>query len=64
MYAGGFVFLLLFIFDFSNFAALSVFFTAPALYFFVMVRENNSNLSPAESRELNKPCQMFNFFDG
>jgi len=37
--------------------------TAPALYFFVM-KEKNSNVSPAESRELNRPCQMFKFYDG
>ena len=57
-------FVFLFLFYFFNVAVLSVFCTAPALFFFVMERENNSNLSPAESRELNKPCQMFNFYDG
>merc|ERR1719500_2730979 len=37
--------------------------TVPALYFFVM-KEKNSNVSPAESRELNRPCQLFKFYDG
>ena len=37
--------------------------TVPALYFFVM-KEKNSNVSPSESRELNRPCQLFKFYDG
>ena len=35
----------------------------PALYFFLK-KEKNSNLSPAESRELNGPCKLFKFYDG
>ena len=37
--------------------------SVPAFYFFVM-KEKNSNVSPAESRELNRPCQLFKFYDG
>jgi len=35
----------------------------PAMWFFVH-KEKNSNVSPAESREQNQPCQLFDFYDG
>ena len=40
-----------------------LFMTGPALYFFLFLREKDSNLSPAESREMNQPCLWLNFYD-
>ena len=37
--------------------------TFPALYFFLN-KEKNTDVSPAESREMNMPCQLFKFYDG
>ena len=34
----------------------------PSLYFFTTI-ERSSDLSPAESRMLNRPCTLFNFYD-
>ena len=34
----------------------------PSLYFFTNI-ERSSDLSPAESRMLNRPCVLFNFYD-
>jgi len=34
----------------------------PSLYFFTTI-ERSSDLSPAESRMLNRPCVLFNFYD-
>ena len=34
----------------------------PSLYFFTAI-ERSSDLSPAESRMLNRPCVLFNFYD-
>jgi len=34
----------------------------PSLYFFTSI-ERSSDLSPAESRMLNRPCVLFNFYD-
>ena len=34
----------------------------PSLYFFLNI-ERSSDLSPAESRMLNRPCVLFNFYD-
>ena len=50
-------------FDISFVAVCGAICMVPALYSFVM-KEKNSNVSPAESRELNRPCQLFKFYDG
>ena len=36
----------------------------PAMYFFIVEKEKDTNLSPAESRELNRPCKMLKYYDG
>ena len=43
-------------------AVFSAIFMAPALYFYTSTTKNNW-VSPAESRELNRPCQILNFYD-
>ena len=45
------------------FAVVGLACTGPAMYFF-LAKEKDSNLSAAESRELNQPCLLFNFYDG
>ena len=43
------------------FAVIGLVCTGFAMYYFT---EKNSNLSPAESRELNQPCLYLDFYDG
>ena len=64
-YLGGFSCFFFFhfgLFD-SNVAALCFACGVPAYNFF-RHHEKDSNLSPAESRELNTACQIFKFYDG
>ena len=44
-------------------AVLSLICVIPAVYFFIFEREKDTNLSPAESRELNIPCKMLKYYD-
>lgn len=37
--------------------------TLPALYYFVN-KEKNTDISPAESRDMNQDCQLLNYYDG
>ena len=46
----------------KSFSALTVVCCIPAMVFFVL-KEKNSNVSPAESRELNAPCFILGFYD-
>ena len=44
-------------------AVCSLICTLPALYFFVK-KEKNTDISPAESRDLNQDCQLLSYYDG
>ena len=37
--------------------------TVPALVFFVK-KEKNTDISPAESRDMNQDCQLLSYYDG
>eukprot|EP00092_Neocalanus_flemingeri_P086419 GFUD01108891.1.p1 GENE.GFUD01108891.1~~GFUD01108891.1.p1 ORF type:complete len:183 (+),score=34.01 GFUD01108891.1:34-549(+) len=45
------------------YAGCSALCALPAMYFFVN-KEKNSELSPAESRDINSPCVLLEYFDG
>ena len=44
-------------------SAFSLICTIPALYYFVN-KEKNTDISPAESRDMNQDCQLLNYYDG
>ena len=47
----------------SSSAVFSLICTLPALYYFVN-KEKNTDISPAESRDMNQDCQLLSYYDG